>query len=192
MTFPVLAKVPLMTLTVRTSKNGNQYLSGFLGQASVVEFKGKTTYYGETWNIFLQERPAKNGQQGKPAPVQNTAPHQAHDFQPLSSITGAGLEGPPLQAVKSRAGLNLCKTPCRGNENKATPSESSQTVKQFTVCMRRMCFYDCLEAVFTIRAPNVLQSAAAMSTRWSFTKSGCRSNRRRLKTRLFGAPRPQR
>jgi hypothetical protein len=104
MTFPVLAKVPLMTLTVRTSKNGNQYLSGFLGQASVVEFKGKTTYYGETWNIFLQERPAKNGQQGKPAPVQNTAPHQAHDFQRPIIDHGRGPRRPFAPSGKVESG----------------------------------------------------------------------------------------
>ena len=47
-------KVLLATLWERTSAKGNTYLSGFLGKACVVGFRGEPRPDGTpTWNIFL-------------------------------------------------------------------------------------------------------------------------------------------
>jgi hypothetical protein len=57
-------KVLLCTLWERTSARGTQYLSGFLGKARVVAFRGPPTPDGiETWNIFLQ--PGKEQEQAE-------------------------------------------------------------------------------------------------------------------------------
>jgi hypothetical protein len=48
-------KVLICTLWQRTSGRGNDYLSGFLGKARVVGFRGEPTPEGiATWNLFLQ------------------------------------------------------------------------------------------------------------------------------------------
>ena len=50
-------RVHLVTLSVRQSAKGNQYLSGWLGKASVVAFAGEPDKFGNpTWNIFLIEQ----------------------------------------------------------------------------------------------------------------------------------------
>jgi hypothetical protein len=60
-------KLKLMTLTQRRSAKGTEYLTGVLGNVSVVAFKGKATEWGETWDLFLSERqqkpPQASGQQ---------------------------------------------------------------------------------------------------------------------------------
>jgi hypothetical protein len=48
-------KVLLTTLWQRTSDNGNEYLSGFLGKARIIGFRGQPTADGiPTWDIYLQ------------------------------------------------------------------------------------------------------------------------------------------
>jgi hypothetical protein len=48
-------KVLICALWQRTSERGNEYLSGFLGKARVIGFRGEPTPEGiQTWNIFLQ------------------------------------------------------------------------------------------------------------------------------------------
>jgi hypothetical protein len=60
-------KLKLLTLTQRRSAKGTEYLQGILGGLSVVGFKGKTTEWGETWDLFISERPQKS-----PAPTQHS------------------------------------------------------------------------------------------------------------------------
>ena len=53
-------KVLLATLWERTSAKGNTYLSGFLGKARVVAFRGKSTPAGTpTWNVYLTPGPER-------------------------------------------------------------------------------------------------------------------------------------
>jgi hypothetical protein len=48
-------RVLLTTLWERTSDKGNEYLSGFLGKARIIGFRGKPTADGiQTWEIYLQ------------------------------------------------------------------------------------------------------------------------------------------
>jgi hypothetical protein len=57
-------KVLLTTLSVRTSAKGRQYLSGWLGKASVVAFEGEPDKYGNpTWDLYLSEPEPREGQQ---------------------------------------------------------------------------------------------------------------------------------
>jgi hypothetical protein len=47
-------KVLIASLWQRTSASGNEYLSGFLGKARIVGFRGEPTADGTpTWNLFL-------------------------------------------------------------------------------------------------------------------------------------------
>src|SRR4051794_28390657 len=49
-------KLLLMTLTQRTSSKGNPYMVGILNGLSVIGFRGEDNEWGETWNVYLQER----------------------------------------------------------------------------------------------------------------------------------------
>jgi len=49
-------RVKLCTLSIRTSSKGNDYLSGYLGKAKVIGFRGEPDKYGsDTWDIFVSE-----------------------------------------------------------------------------------------------------------------------------------------
>ncbi len=55
-------RVLLTRLSVRTSAKGREYLSGWLGKASVVGFKGEPDKYGnEAWDLYLSEPEPKPG-----------------------------------------------------------------------------------------------------------------------------------
>jgi hypothetical protein len=58
-------KLKIMTLTVKRSAKGTEYLSGYLNNLSVIAFKGEPTEWGETWDVFVQERQPKGQQAGK-------------------------------------------------------------------------------------------------------------------------------
>jgi hypothetical protein len=48
-------KVLIATLWQRTSGKGNEYLSGFLGKARIIGFRGDPTAGGTpTWNLYVQ------------------------------------------------------------------------------------------------------------------------------------------
>ena len=50
-------RVLLLTLSERTSGQGNRYLSGWLGKASVVAFAGEPDKHGNpTWDVFVASR----------------------------------------------------------------------------------------------------------------------------------------
>jgi len=47
-------KILLCSLWQRTSERGNEYLTGFLGKARVIGFRGEPTADGApTWDIYL-------------------------------------------------------------------------------------------------------------------------------------------
>jgi hypothetical protein len=63
-------RVLLATLSVRTSAKGNGYLSGWLGKASVVGFRGEPDKFGnETWNIYVAELEPRGDSGGVASPL---------------------------------------------------------------------------------------------------------------------------
>jgi hypothetical protein len=47
-------KILLCNLWQRTSANGNEYLSGFIGKARIIGFRGEPTADGTpTWDIYI-------------------------------------------------------------------------------------------------------------------------------------------
>jgi hypothetical protein len=83
-------KVLVMTLWQRTSERGNEYLSGYLGKARVIGFRGEPTADGTpTWNVYLapgreqQEgagsRAARSSQQQPSTPWQTPPPTPTSD-----------------------------------------------------------------------------------------------------------------
>jgi hypothetical protein len=70
MTTVTTGKLLLMTLTQRVSGKGNEYMQGILGGLNVIAFKGEPTEWGQTWNVYLQER--------APKPVQSHGHGQQH------------------------------------------------------------------------------------------------------------------
>jgi hypothetical protein len=56
---PSQPKVLLLQLTQRTSGRGNAYLTGWLGKAKLVGFKGEPDEYGnERWDTSTRPRPS--------------------------------------------------------------------------------------------------------------------------------------
>ena len=69
------ARVPLMTLSRRTSTKGNEYLSGWLGKAAVVAFPGSPDKFGNpTWDVFVRQPESRDG---SPTPRRPVVEHEA-------------------------------------------------------------------------------------------------------------------
>ena len=63
--YPRRPRVLLASLSVRTSGQGREYLSGYLGKARVVGFAGEPDKYGNpTWDIFVSEPEPRSGDSG--------------------------------------------------------------------------------------------------------------------------------
>jgi hypothetical protein len=80
----------------RTSERGNDYLSGFLGKARIIAFRGATTADGTlTWNVYLQpgreqseaEGSSRGGSNRRPTGVRRWMPKvekpTAHNAKPF-------------------------------------------------------------------------------------------------------------
>ena len=84
-------KVLIATLWHRTSERGNEYLSGFLGKARIIAFRGEPTADGTpTWNLYLspgkeQEEGASRASRPRAAPARREPAQQrpAADSQPF-------------------------------------------------------------------------------------------------------------
>ena len=81
-------KVLIATLWQRTSERGNEYLSGFLGKARVIGFRGEPTADGiPTWNLYLQpgkeqeERAEARSHQPRQPSAASDRGHQARRVQ---------------------------------------------------------------------------------------------------------------
>ena len=81
-------KVLIATLWQRTSERGNDYLSGYLGKARVIGFKGEPTADGiPTWDLYLQpgkeqeERAGTRSQQPRQPSAASDRGHQARRVQ---------------------------------------------------------------------------------------------------------------
>ena len=98
----------LMQLTQRTSGKGNAYLTGWLGEARLVGFKGEPDEYGnERWDIYAAEpepRPSNRGRQTRahesgPASreVTRAAParHPADNYGPVQLSRARAMEASP-------------------------------------------------------------------------------------------------
>jgi hypothetical protein len=74
-------RVLLMRLSCRTSAKGTEYLSGYLGLARVVAFRGRELdrYGNETWDVYLSEPEPK--------------PEQRPDLPVRGKSTWAATEG---------------------------------------------------------------------------------------------------
>jgi hypothetical protein len=83
-------KILLCSLWQRTSERGNEYLTGFLGKARVIGFRGEPTADGTpTWNLYVQPGREQDEAMGA-RPVANRQPRvQRHQPPPEPP-------GPPL------------------------------------------------------------------------------------------------
>ncbi len=87
-------RVLLLQLSERVSGKGNAYLSGWLGKASVVAFRGEPDKHGnETWDVFVSTP--------EPRPE-------------------AGQERDPSRRPQARNGTNVSQPPAEGNERPRT------------------------------------------------------------------------
>jgi hypothetical protein len=75
-------KVLIATLWHRRSARGNDYLSGYLGKAKVIGFRGETMPDGiQTWNIFLQpgkEQETAEAERKTASPRRSEQPQRQH------------------------------------------------------------------------------------------------------------------
>ena len=89
-------RVLLTTLSVRVSAKGRQYLSGWLGKASVVAFAGQPDKHGNpTWDVFLAEPEPR---EGPPRPPERDPGSGRATTEPSSArASPVALEGPSRQ-----------------------------------------------------------------------------------------------
>lgn len=61
--------VRLATVHKRKSSKGNEYFSGFMGDAMLLLFRDSdadSDRWGEAWKVLVQERPRKRADGGRP------------------------------------------------------------------------------------------------------------------------------
>src|SRR3954454_700760 len=91
-------RVLLLTLSERTSAKGNAYLSGWLGKASVVAFRGEDDKHGNpTWDLFVstpEPKPEQRQQAGRPEAEQEREVRS----RPEPSSRSAGTAAPRAAA----------------------------------------------------------------------------------------------
>lgn len=81
-------KVLLMQLTQRTSGKGNAYLTGWLGKAKLVGFKGEPDEHGhERWDVYAAEPDQARRPQGQDGGSVRP-PARAHVRQPRPEAPG--------------------------------------------------------------------------------------------------------
>jgi hypothetical protein len=91
------ARVLLMRLSCRTSSKGTEYLSGFLGCARLVAFKGKEPdkFGNSQWEVYLSEPEPRDGQRQQPTRGQSTwdasRDHERHDTRTRAAQAGEAI-----------------------------------------------------------------------------------------------------
>jgi hypothetical protein len=86
------SKILIANLWQRTSANGNEYLSGFLGKARIIGFRGEPTADGTpTWDIYIA--PGKQQSEAAEPASLRRAPRRAPQ-QPKSETPGG--DGKPF------------------------------------------------------------------------------------------------
>jgi hypothetical protein len=79
-------RVLLAKLSVRTSSKGREYLSGWLGKASVVGFQGDPDKFGNpVWDVYVSEPEPKDG-------TATTAPRAPQQHQERAIPAPAGVD----------------------------------------------------------------------------------------------------
>lgn len=90
-------RVLLMTLSERTSAKGNAYLSGFLGKARVVAFRGESDRHGNpTWDVYVSEPEPRDGYGDAGAPAASGEPAERRPAQP-ASYSAQRRRAPPVR-----------------------------------------------------------------------------------------------
>jgi hypothetical protein len=101
-------RVLLTTLSVRVSAKGRQYLSGWLGKASVVAFAGQPDKHGNpTWDVYLSEPEMRDGPQrpsAKPPERDSAAGRPTRGSPRVPARLPAALDGPPGARARRRGG----------------------------------------------------------------------------------------
>lgn len=99
-------EVLLCSLWQRRSERGNEYLSGFLGKARIIGFRGEPTADGTpTWDIYLQpgkeqeERAGARAQQPHQASTASNAPPRPARAQPASRPPQEAFHSDPLDDI---------------------------------------------------------------------------------------------
>jgi hypothetical protein len=84
-------KILLCSLWQRTSERGNSYLSGFLGKARLIGFRGEPTADGTpTWDLYLTPgKDQETAREQRSRPAVSTSGVQRHQRPPAPP-------GPPL------------------------------------------------------------------------------------------------
>ncbi len=92
-------KVLIATLWHRTSERGNEYLSGFLGKARIVAFRGEPTLDGiPTWNLYLS--PGKEHEEGASrASRPRAAPARREPAQQRPATDGEPFHSDPVDDI---------------------------------------------------------------------------------------------
>jgi hypothetical protein len=96
-------KVLVATLWQRRSERGNEYLSGFLGKARIVGFRGEPTADGTpTWDIYLQPGKEQDERAGGRAQESPNSPRQSPDRSSDTQsprVTRRPLHGNPIDDI---------------------------------------------------------------------------------------------
>ena len=102
MSAPGQAKVLLATLTECTSGRGTTYFRGWLGASNLVAFAGKPDDQGRpTWNLYLVERPPRDGAPAEPGSSSPGSPRPRRPNLPAS--VGARAEPERHHTATARA-----------------------------------------------------------------------------------------
>ena len=89
-------RVFITTLWQRTSERGNEYLSGFLGKAHVVGFRGEPTAEGiQTWDLYLTPGKQREGASADRSPRDPKTPQVSTDVSPGSAGAASDQPAPP-------------------------------------------------------------------------------------------------
>lgn len=101
MSAPGQAKILLATLTECTSGRGTIYLRGSLGASNLMAFGGEPSDQGRpTWNLYLVERPPR---EGAPADPGSRQPRQPHPRRPIPAASAGARAEPPKEHPAPRA-----------------------------------------------------------------------------------------
>jgi hypothetical protein len=111
MTYRPTARVLLTTLSVRTSSKGNEYLTGYLGKAKVVGFRGEPDKWGQdTWDLWLAtpeprtDAPAADVPSKHPPALERAGEPPAARSRPVRREGGGSRQERAANAALERAG----------------------------------------------------------------------------------------
>src|SRR3954466_2755006 len=112
-------KVLLLQLSERTSAKGNPYLSGWLGKASVVGFRGEEPdkFGNPTWNLFIstpEPRPEAGQERSQARPERRPQSRDPGDGRVSTSATPAKPSASPVARGDGWRGSPAYRRPANG------------------------------------------------------------------------------